>query len=416
MGKAGSAREILIRSSGRATDIPFSKAEYETRLKKIRTEMAGFGIDLLFLSSPESMFYVCGYRAEWYQAHSPKAWPPASGIAVLRDSDDFMLFDYDDEELMDRCETVAPDVRIYPEGKAGSFIEWMVAELRREEWIPCTVGLELWSYRPNRAVSEMFQQSLERRGCRIVDGSDIVRDLRLLKSPKEMKYVEKAAEIADEGMTAAIETMKRGMSELQVYGEIVKAMAAAGGENPGITVPVISGKRCARSHALASRNTINHGDIVNIDICGVYNRYHSNMARTFSVGRPRQDVKKVVGLSAGSFDLVKRIIRPGLRVTEFLGSMKAYYKKARILQDKMWFGGYELGIAFPPDWVGSFVYDDTLDCRGKLFAPGTVVNYESNFYLPGNAGASLLINTMEFRRTKAKILGSIPNDLIVLGR
>lgn len=416
MAKSRGWRESLIRSSGRAVDIPFSKAEYRARLKKIRTQMARCGVDLLFLTSPESMFYVCAYRAEWYQAQSPVAWPPLSGVAIQNESERLMLLDYEDEELMDRRETVAPDIRIYPEDRGLTFVEWMVAELKREEWIPSTVGLELRSYRPNRVVSESLQRALEGQGCRVVDGSDIVRGLRLLKSPKELEYVERAATIADEGMAAAAETMRPGMTELQVYGEVVRAMAAAGGENPGITVPVIAGRRSAMSHALASRNRIRRGDIVNIDICGVFNRYHSDMARTFSMGRPELQVEKVVNLSARSFDLVKRVIRPNLGVADFLCRLRSYYEEAGIFSDKMWLGGYELGIAFPPDWVGSFMYDYSTDCADMSFAPGTVVNYESNFFLPRRAGASLLINTLEFGRTKARILGSTPNDLIVLDR
>ena len=165
---------------------------------------------------------------------------------------------------------------------------------------------------------------------------------------------------------------------------------------------------------MASTRTLRKGDIVNIDLCGVFNRYHSNHARTFSVGRPHADVEKVVRLSARSFDLMCEIIEPNLPVELLLGAMRKYYERAGIYRDRMWFGGYELGIAFPPDWVGQFVFDETLDCTGKRFVPGTVVNYESNFYLPGNAGASLLINTIVFGKKGAKMLGSTPNDLIVV--
>ena len=408
------ARELLVKSSKRGSDIPFSRVEFRARLRSIQKEMRAAGIDLLFLSSPESMYYVCGYRCEWYQAQSPKSWLPASGVAMRSDGNDFILFETDDEELMAKCETVAPDIRIFPEGIRGTMIDWIVSELAKEDWIPGTVGLEFWSYRPNRATSELFQRALELDGCEVVDGSDIVRNLRWLKSSKEMEYVEKAARIGDLGMKAAIETMRPGMTELEVYGKLILAMAAAGGENPGITIPVISGERCARSHALASRKRIQNGEIVNIDICGVFNRYHSNMARTFSVGKPKPEVERVVNLSAKSFDLVERVMRPGLPVDEFLGKMREYYRQAGILHDKMWFGGYELGIAFPPDWVGSFAYDDTLDCRGRSFAPGAVVNYESNFYLPRKSGASLLINTIAFYERRAKMLGRIPNELIVV--
>jgi Xaa-Pro aminopeptidase len=360
------------------------------------------------------MFYVCGYRAEWYQGQSPVEWPPASGIAVCADDDRFILFDIADEELMVKSETVAPDVRIFTEEKSRSMTGWIVNQLKEEGWIPSVAGLEMWSYRPNRLTSEAFQKDLEKSGCRVVDGSRVVKTLRSSKSEAELKCIEKAAEIADVGTNAAIDFMRPGVTELQVYGEIIRAMAAAGGENPGITIPVISGTRCPRLHALASRKKIARGEIVNIDVSGVFNRYHSNMARTLSVGKPNKEVERAVELSAGSFGVIRGIIRPGLGVGEFMQVLKAYYERVGIENEKLWYGGYELGLAFPPDWVGTFVYDFDVDLSKKKFVPGMAVNYESNFFLPRKAGASILINTIIFRHRRAKILGKIQNNIIVV--
>jgi len=159
---------------------------------------------------------------------------------------------------------------------------------------------------------------------------------------------------------------------------------------------------------------IRKGQIVNIDVCGVINRYHANMARTFAMGRPAPEVSDVVRLSGGSFELLRRILRPNLSVTEVMEALKAYYSEAGILEDNWWFGGYELGASFPPDWVGPWAYDAYTDQKGRRFVPGTVVNYESNFYLPKRAGLSLLINTLVFDRSKAQVMGAMPNELIVV--
>ena len=44
-------------------------------------------------------------------------------------------------------------------------------ELKVEGWLGGNVALELWSYRPNRAYSELFQAEIEREGVRaILDG------------------------------------------------------------------------------------------------------------------------------------------------------------------------------------------------------------------------------------------------------
>ncbi len=409
-----SNREKVLKDLVPEEELPFSKAEYASRLKRIRARMRGEGIDLLYLSSPESMYYASGYRAEWYQAQSPKNWLPMSGIAIHVDHDKLLALDTEEELVMIKYTTVADDIRIFPDDLPINMVDWVVSELSGEGWLGGTVGLEMWGYRPNRIVSEIFQRALEGKGCRVVDASDILRQMRSVKSPRELEYVRQAARIADIGMTSAIDEMKPGMTELQVYGEVVRAMAEAGGENPAIIMPVASGRKSACAHALASTKKIRKGEVVNVDVCGVVNRYHSNMARTLSVGRPDPEVAEVVRVSGGSFELLRKILRPDVPVKKVMDAMKAYYEEVGIIEDRWWFGGYELGASFPPDWVGPWAYDAYTDQRGRRFSPGTVVNYESNFYLPKKAGLSLLVNTLVFDRSKAHVMGTIPNEIIVV--
>ena len=410
-----SPKEEVLRDCSPEKEVPFSEAEYGQRLASIKRRMTDAGIKMLYLSAPESLFYVSGYKAEWYQAQSPPDFPPIGGIAIHVDHGDFILFDYEEEAVMCRYTTIAKDIRIFAEEKQSDMLGWIVEQLKEEGWLPCKAGLEMRSYRPNRIVSEMFQTRLEKAGCEVVDGTDILRECRSIKSPKEIEYVEMAAEIGDIGMKAAAEVMRPGMTELQVYGAVIKAMADAGGENPGITLPVVSGQKSASFHALSSRKKMARGEIVVIDVCGVYNRYHANIARTFSMGQPDPEVAKVVELSAGGFDRIAEMIHPGMPVDDFNRQIKAYYDSVGLDDGcKWWIGGYDLGIAFPPDWVGTFVYDPSFDGDGRRFVPGTVVNFESNFYLPKSYGCSAIINTLAFSENKAEVLSGISNELVVI--
>ena len=289
----GAAQDILL-NCWPEPDIPFSLEEYEVRLARIREAMERERIDLLYLSSPESMYYVSGYQAEWYQAQGPKEWPPWGGVAVHVDHDRFILFDQAEETILTRYTTVSTDTRTF--ASFSDMYQGIVAYLKAEGWLGGRVGLEMWSYRPNRAVSERFQALLEAESCEVVDGSDVVREVRAIKSPAELEYLETAARIADIGMQAAIDHTRPGVSELDVYAEIVYAMTKAGGENPAIPVLVLTGTRSC-SHMLASRRKIKPGEIVVFDICGVYNRYHGNVARTLSMGQPSPAVAEQTRLS-----------------------------------------------------------------------------------------------------------------------
>ncbi|MDH3520291.1 MAG: aminopeptidase P family N-terminal domain-containing protein, partial [Myxococcales bacterium] len=100
-------RATVLEHCHPALEVPFGREEYRARLTRIRERMASDGIDLLYLTSPESLFYVSGYTCEWYQTESPVSWPPTSGIAVHVDHDKYVLFDTPSEQVMVRFVTLA---------------------------------------------------------------------------------------------------------------------------------------------------------------------------------------------------------------------------------------------------------------------------------------------------------------------
>ena len=171
--------------------------------------------------APESLYYVSGYKCIWYQAQSPKSWPATSGIAIHRDRDDFILFDTPSEAIMCRFTTCATDIRIFPMGGRRDGLSFIVEELRSEGWFSSgKLGMELHSYRPNPVISQRFQQAFADEGMEIVDGSDILREVRWIKSEAEIAYLKKAAEITDIGLEAAKSAIRPGVRELEVYAEM----------------------------------------------------------------------------------------------------------------------------------------------------------------------------------------------------
>ena len=399
---------------------PFPAEEYKARLKRIRERMAKEKIDLLWVGDPASMNYISGYQCEWYQAQSPKQWPGTSGIAIHVDHDHYILFDTIREILITRYCTHSTDTRIFP--STGPKVtrdgtEFIANELKESGWLKggARVGLELYSYRPTRAISERFEGGFKAAGATIVDGSDVMREVRWVKSPLEVKCLEEAGRIADKGMEAAAAALRVGATELEVYGEMVRGLAAAGGENTGLTMPVLSGKKSNSPHAMSSRKKIEKGDIVIVDLCGVYNRYHLNLARTFSMGEPAKDVREMTRTSLASIDIIRQMIKPNLRVGDLAKALLDYYKKVGIWEERGWIGGYEMGVAMPPDWVGNFVFD-LLDegNHDQKFVPGTCINYENQFFYPRQTGMYFMIESLLFKENGASIVSKFPNDLNVI--
>ncbi len=410
----GQYRDLVLAQCNPDKELGFSIEEFASRLQAIRKRMAAGRIDLLWLMAPESLYSVSGYTCEWYQAQSPRQWPATSGIAVHVDHDRFILFDTPSEKVMCRFVTCAEDIRTFPIDNRRDGIGFIMKELQAEGWLDGTVGIELYSYRPNPAISARFKTAFENHGATVTDGSDILREIRWVKSPQEIAYLEQAAKIADIGLEAAKNNIRPGVTELEVYGEIIHAMASAGGENPAITLPVLSGLKANTGHSLASRKVITAGEQVNVDVSGVYWRYHANAARAFHIGEPSKDVLEYHNKSSGVFDVIADILKPGLTVGELVTTTRRYYDEVGIWSDAGWVGGYELGIGFPPDWVGNFVYEMSDMDSEKVFEPGTCVNFESQFFSPCMSGITYYICTLLFKEHTAELPVQTPRHLVVL--
>ena len=397
-------------------EVPFSEQEFAGRLERIRAAMAAAEIDCLFLTSPESMYYVSGYICMSYQTESPLEWPPANGIAVHVDHDRFIHFETEREAVLTRTFSVTSDTRLFPKDSYRDGTRFIAEELEAEVWLKGNVGLEFWAMRPNRAVSDRVQAGFEAAGATVIDGSRILRDVRWVKSAAEMACIDEAARIAGEGLRAAGEVIRPGVSELEVQGEVIRALAVAGGELQAMMMPVLSGKKSNATHAVATRRKMQAGETVAIDVSGVHKRYHVNVARTFSLGEPADDVLDVTSRAAGAMNVVRDCLRPNLPVRELNEKVKRYYDEQDLWDSRGWIGGYEMGIAFLSDWVGNFVYDPLSEKNAdRLFEPGTVVNHEIQIFLPRHIGQFFMIESLIFTETEARFATpEIPYDLIVI--
>ena len=174
------------------------------------------------------------------------------------DHDKVITFEREVNVVLVNMTTIGDDTRIL--SSDVTMAEFVAEQLAGEGWLGGSVGIERFSYRPNPAVSEMLFHALEAKGCNVKDCSHILREVRGTKSPLELSYIRTAAAIGDAGMRAAVDTVGAGVTELEVYAEIVSAMIKAGGEAPAKTVSCASGLRTLCTDAQTTRRKIMLGD------------------------------------------------------------------------------------------------------------------------------------------------------------
>ncbi len=388
----------------------FSEAEYQDRLRRVRERMAQDNIDLLWVMLPEGMCYLHGMILGWYRANSPKGWRPLSGTAVHVDHDKLIHFDVGPHRATLDAISVVKDFRVMRGG-----MEFVIDELRAEGWLGGTVGIDRWSYRPPPVLAAQLEAAFTNAGCSVVDSSDVMREVRLVKSSEEIAVMEDAGRIADIGHEAIREALHPGVTELEMYGEALRAMFAAGGGTPALICEVTNPRGW---HACPSRRSLEQGDALFADLCGVAHRYHVNTSRTYWLGDPPAEAVESYAKNAGSFAVLGEHGRAGTPIADVCTALREYYDDVGLDPEGF---GYDMGISFPPDWVGPFVWSfgrasdsETLSVIGLgenpenwVFQEGMVTNYESVL------GESLM-KTVVFEQDGARLLSKLPIEIAVV--
>ena len=125
-------------------------------------------------------------------------------------------------------------------------------------------------------------------------------------------------------------------------------------------------------------------------------------------------VASQIAKSADVFSQLLDHVRSEMPVAALTRYLRTYYQEQGLWEDRGWVGGYELGIAIPPDWDGPFTYDAEIDPANETLTPGMVINLESTIYLPEGAGRSMTINTMAFTQDDVRLLTCFPNGLQIV--
>lgn len=387
--------------------LPFPVSEYDARRAHLQAAARRAGLDLVVLSAPDAMCWLHGYQSRWYRAQSSTRWPPYQCTVMHVDSGATVVYDVEHHAYLLRLTSVAEDVRLADRDDGDNVLDLVIEDLRARGWLSGRVGVEMYSHVPNRATSEIVQAAFEVNGCQVVDASSSIRAVRLVKSPAEIAMIERAAAVCDNGLRALQAEVRPGMTEKQAWGVLVSAMAEAGGEPAALHESVVVGP-IELGHAFSSDRVIARGDVLCADPCGVVNRYHANVERWFVVGEePTDDLYQLAAVEAQAFRILCAGAADGIPVAEVTAEIEEHLRNSGVWGLHDWNGGYELGIAFPPDWVGewTFTVGEHTDDR---FREGVVTNYESIVLYP-------MIDTVVFEEDGARTLSALPLDVLRTG-
>jgi Xaa-Pro aminopeptidase len=324
--------------------IKIPQVEFEQRIVRIQAALAKQGIDALMVYGDEyrkeNLRYVCNF---WPIFERSACFIPCQGSPILAGAPEGEIYAREMSAWSDvrnvkefACVSVPEDID-YPLALFSSFTEILGEVLKGGKKL-AIVGL--WDIpAPIMARLKEAGDNLE-----ITDGSEIINDLRLIKTPAEIACLREAGRQACVGYQELLKTAVPGNSEGMAAGAAEGAARMAGAEDINFTV-FGSGARAATVIGRATNKLIEDGDMIMAALAVQYQGYVATVEYPFVAGQATDGQKRFLNALFEAAEVQQQYLREGVISGEMVRSVKAVFKKHNLSEYDVYPPMHGIGLA-----------------------------------------------------------------------
>ena len=254
-----------------------------TNLRKVMEQK---GLDAIVVLSPYNRRYLSGFTG-------------TSGSLLITQDTKQLITDF---RYIQQANSQAEDFEIINQN--GPMINKINELIQHGNYKNVGVEADLITYNEYQALNtgEVQLSSIE----------GVIETIRMIKDDFEIKQIQKAADIVDETYEHILKWVKPGMTENEVNNEMEMFMRSKGATCSSFDTIVASGHRGALPHGVASNKVIEEGDMITLDFGALYEGYVSDITRTFAIGEPKEEMKKIYNIVLESQLAALEQIKPGM--------------------------------------------------------------------------------------------------------
>jgi Xaa-Pro dipeptidase len=380
----------------------FTREEFAARQSRAREQMARAGLDGLLLFRQESMYYLTGYDTGGYSMFQGMYLGADGALALLTRSAD---------QRQARLTSVIEDIRIWtdregadPAAELRDMVSDYGARGKR-------IGVEYHAYGLTAQRGKMVDRAFS-GFCELIDASDLVRLLRLVKSPAELAYLREAGQLVEQACTVSQRMTRPGASVGAIYGEMMNTIMRGDGDPSASRWPIGAGEEALLVRYHTGHGTVAPRDQVQFEIAAAYRHYHAALMYIILTGEPDPRYRHMFDACAEALDACKAELRPGNTVGQI------YAAHARVLTSAGYAGhflnacGYTMGATYPPTWMDwPMVYAG----EPQVLAPNMVF-FLHMILLNSDTGLSMSLGeTAVITETGCEPISRVPRHLLVAG-
>jgi Xaa-Pro aminopeptidase len=213
----------------------------------------------------------------------------------------------------------------------------------------------------------------------IINGNNLLYNLREIKDTKEIDYIKKASKIIDKLFEIAIKEIKDGITEEQIQSILVYEAMKLGARFPSYQYtsnPLIiaSGPNGSFPHAESSDKKIKSGELIVIDLTISFNHYVSDATRTFGLGTVTKEMAEVYETVRISQDYGIKQIKKTCDFSDIDSCCRDIIKNKKLGDQFTHSTGHGIGLeVHEPPWIKSNFKNDIKENMTITIEPGVYI-------------------------------------------
>jgi Xaa-Pro aminopeptidase len=379
----------------------FPAAEFADRLARLRTAIAGAGLDWLLVTHPVSIRWLIGQDTKSYTVFQCLPVSAASGKMIM--------FTRGTERSEFEADTMADELRTYNGGEPADPMAAFAGFLDDLGVKNGRVGME---------VPGAYMQPAHYLAVKSMLGSALVQDpcgilmaLRAVKSPAEIAYIRAASDIAALGLQKLIGAVAEGVSELELAAVAYHAILSNGSGLPASTMNLMTGERSAFALGGATERRMRRGDTGLVEMGAARRRYTSTLGRQWNLGPPSARLRAVHQVILEASSACMAAMGAGVPAIVPHEASRRVIAAAGLEQYCLHTTGYGMAPGFPPSWGESpNMFGGTKD----ILRAGMVVSVEPAVFMPEEGLGVRLIDNVLVTETGIEVLSRTSRELIVV--
>jgi Xaa-Pro dipeptidase len=319
----------------------FDTEEYANRLQRLTSRMREEKLDAMLLFAQESMYWLTGYDTFGYCFFQTLVVKSDGSMVLMTRSADLRQARHTSN--IEKIEVWVDRVNADP----TMDLKNLLSDL---DLLGCRIGVEYDTHGLTGRNTRLLDNQLQSFG-EIVDASAIVSRLRLIKSPAEIGYVERAAALSDDALAAALPLIVAGGDEAAILAALQNAVLAGGGDYAANEFVIGSGIDALLVRSKSGRRRLEAEDQLSLQWAGVSARYHAPMMRTAVIGEPSARHRELYSACRETMQAMEMVLRPGNTFGTVFETFARILDERGLARHRLNTCGYSVGARFAPSWM-----------------------------------------------------------------